>query len=161
MSMLYIGIASVVVSAVGAGVSYAGQKSAANAAESAAAMEANEKRLQARSEAERAAENARRAEQEKSRFLARQRAELAASGLAMEGTPIAVLGDSARTLEMEILDIGHQAEQRRRALLAGASVAEFEGKATASSLRTQATAGLISSVASTTASAGKAGGYLS
>jgi hypothetical protein len=143
---LYIGIASVAISAIGAGISAYGQHQAANAAEDAAARQATEQRLQARKEAEVAAENARRAEQEKTRALAAQMAALAGNGLALEGTPLAVLGDTALTLEMEILDIAHQSAMRQRQLLAGAKTAEIEGKAAASALRISGTATAVSGV---------------
>jgi hypothetical protein len=160
MSMMYIGIATVVVSAIGTGISVYGQNQAANAAEDAAARQAHEGRLQARSEAERAAENARRAEQEKSRLIARQRAELAGAGMAMTGTPLAILGDSALTLELDILDIGHASAQRQRALKAGARTAEIEGNATASALRLKAVATGVQGAASAAGGYGQASGYL-
>jgi hypothetical protein len=141
---VWIGVASVAISAIGAGISAYGQHQAANAAEDAAARQATEQRLQARKEAEVAAENARRAEQEKTRALASQMAALAGNGLAMEGTPLAVLGDTALTLEMEILDIAHQSAMRQRQLRAGAKVAEIEGKAAASALRISGTATAVS-----------------
>ncbi len=156
----FIGI-SLGLTALSTGISVYGSMKAADAAEGAAAAEANEKRMQARKESETAAENARRAEQEKTRLLASQRASLAASGLSMEGTPLAVLGDTSTTLELDILDIGHQAAMQRRALMAGARVAEFEGAATASSLRTQAAADGVSGVASAASGYGSAKGYLS
>ena len=158
--MSYFTIAALVISAVGTGLSVKSGMDAANAAEGAAAAEANEKRLMARKEQETAAENARRAEQEKTRLLASQRAALAASGLAMAGTPLAVLGETARTLELDILDIGHQAAMQARALRAGARVAEFEGASAATALRTQAAADGLSGLTSAATGAGKAAGYL-
>ena len=140
MSMFYIGVATVVISAVGTGVSMKASADAADAAENVAAMNANEQRKQAAKEAETAAENARRAEQEKSRYLATQRAQLAASGLAMEGTPLAVLGDTAMALELQILDLGADAAARQRALRQGAALSIYEGKSQASALRTEAVA---------------------
>jgi hypothetical protein len=145
---VYIGIASLALTAIGTGISVYGNMQAADAAEDAAARQATEQRLQARKEAEVAAENARRAEQEKTRAIATQMAGLASNGLAMEGTPLAVLGDTALTLEMEILDIGHQSAMRQRQLLAGAKVAEIEGKATASAYRIGAAGTAVSGVGS-------------
>ncbi len=164
--MSYFAIGALVITAIGTGISVYGSMQAADAAEGAAAAEANEKRLQARKEQETAAENARRAEQEKARLIASQRASLAASGLAMEGTPLAVLGETARTLELDILDIGHQAAMQSRALRAGARVAEYEGAATATAIRTEAAGNALSSMGSAATNYGnstgriKSGGYL-
>lgn len=144
-SGLWIGI-SAAVSLIGTGISVYGSMQAADAAEDAAARQATEARLQARKEAEVAAENARRAEQEKTRVIAAQLAANARNGLATTGTPLAVLGDTAQTLEMEILDIGHAAAMRQRELRAGAKVAEIEGKATASAYRIGAAAEGVSGV---------------
>lgn len=158
--MSYFTIGALVISAIGTGIGVVGSMQAADAAESAAAAEANEKRAMARKEQETAAENARRAEQEKKRLIAGQRASLARSGLAMEGTPLAVLGETSRTLELDILDIGHQAAMQSRALRAGARVAEFEGASTASSLRTQAAADGLSGLGSATYKAGQSKGFI-
>jgi hypothetical protein len=135
-----IGIVSAVTTAVGTGVAVYGQRQAAKAAEVTAAYNAQEQKRQAERQTQVAAENARRAEQEKQRYLAAQRAALAKSGLAMEGTPLAVLGETAQSMELEILDLGSEAAARRRALMAGASLSLYEGSARASALRTQSIA---------------------
>ena len=154
MSMFYIGVATVVISAVGTGVSMKASADAADAAENVAMLNANEQKKQANREAEVAAENARRAEREKTRYLASQRAQLAASGLAMEGTPLAVLGDTAQALELQILDLGSEAATRMRALRQGAALSLYEGKSQASALRTQSIATGLDGLSSA------AGGYL-
>jgi len=154
MSMFYVGIASVVVSVAGTAVSVYAQNQAADAAETTAMLNANEQKKQANREAEVAAENARRAEREKTRYLASQRAQLAASGLAMEGTPLAVLGDTAQALELQILDLGSEAANRMRALRQGAALSLYEGKSQASALRTQSIATGLDGLSSA------AGGYL-
>lgn len=159
MSMWAIGI-STVVSLIGTGVSMKASADAADAAENVAAMNANEQRKQANKEAETAAENARRAEQEKTRYLATQRAQLAASGLAMEGTPLAVLGDTAQALELQIMDLGADAAARQRALRQGAALSIYEGKSQASALRTEAIATGLQGVSSAGMGAAKAGGYI-
>jgi hypothetical protein len=159
MSMWVIGI-STVVSLAGTAVSVYAQNQAADAAETTAMLNANEQKKQANREAEVAAENARRAEREKTRYLASQRAQLAASGLAMEGTPIAVLGDTAQALELQILDMGSEAANRMRALRQGAALSVYEGQATASSLRTQSIATGLSGTSSAIMSGAKAGGFL-
>lgn len=160
MSMFWIGIASVTISAIGTGVSMKASADAADAAENVAAMNANEQRKQANKEAETAAENARRAEQEKTRYLATQRAQLAASGLAMEGTPLAVLGDTAQALELQIMDLGADAAARQRALRQGAALSIYEGKSQASALRTEAIATGLKGTSSALTGGAKAAGYI-
>ena len=160
MSMFWIGIASVTISAIGTGISVKASNDAADAAENVAAMNANEQRKQANKEAETAAENARRAEQEKTRYLATQRAQLAASGLAMEGTPLAVLGDTAQALELQIMDLGADAAARQRALRQGAALSIYEGKSQASALRTEGLATGIQGTSSALTGGAKAGGYI-
>jgi hypothetical protein len=161
MSMFNIGMAiSAVVSAVGTAVSVKASMDAADAAETTAMLNANEQKKQANREAEVAAENARRAEREKTRYLASQRAQLAASGLAMEGTPLAVLGDTAEALELQILDMGSEAANRMRALRQGAALSIYEGAATASALRTESIATGLSDTGSAIMSGAKAGGFL-
>jgi len=159
MSMWVIGI-STVVSLAGTAVAVVAQRQAADAAENTAMLNANEQRAQANREAEVAAENARRAEREKTRYLASQRAQLAASGLAMEGTPLAVLGDTAEALELQILDLGSEAANRMRALRQGASLSIYEGKSQASALRTESIATGLSGTGSAIMSGAKAGGFL-
>ena len=160
MSMFWIGIASVTISAIGTGISVKASNDAADAAENVAAMNANEQRKQAAKEADVAAENARRAEQEKTRYLATQRAQLAASGLAMEGTPLAVLGDTAQALELQIMDLGADAAARQRALRQGAALSIYEGKSQASALRTEGIATGIRGASSALTGGAKAGGYI-
>jgi len=159
MSFWAIGI-STVVTLAGTAVSVYAQQQAADAAETTAMLNANEQRAQANREAEVAAENARRAEREKTRYLASQRAQLAASGLAMEGTPLAVLGDTAEALELQILDMGSEAANRMRALRQGAALSIYEGKSQASALRTESIATGLSGVASAAGGYAKASGSI-
>lgn len=138
------------VTVVSAAVSiYAGHQ-AAEAAEDTAAFNAAAARQRAMEEQEVAAENARRREKEAARMVARQRAALAGSGLAMEGTPLAVLGDAYSQSQMDVGDISYQAKQRSRALevSAGMSLARGENEATALRLRGYGQA--LGSVAGTT-----------
>lgn len=159
MSWIAVGVA--VVSVVGAGVSYVGQQQAADAAEQTAAYNARLQREQAAQDSQVAAENARRKEDENNRYLAAQRAALAANGLALEGTPLAVLGETSTTLERDILDMGFDAQNRQRQFIASANLSIFEGQSQAGALRTQSYGTLISGVASAVGSYGKASGSFS
>jgi hypothetical protein len=146
--------ASAIATGIGTYVSVQGQRSAADAAKKTADYNASVQRTQAAQEMEVAKENARRKARENARLLGRQRALVAQSGLVMEGTPLAILGESATILQRDILDMGYEAQQRSRSLQAGASMSLWEGKQQSSALKTEAlTTGLQG--------AGKiAGGYL-
>lgn len=158
--MLYVGITTTVVSLIGAGVSYYGQQQAADAAEDAAAFNATQQRLEARQRQEEAAENARRKQAEASRYQAAFRASLAANGLAMEGTPLEVLGEDSNLLARDILDIGYQASSEARRLKAGAGLSIMEGGNTASALRIQSYGTALQGVSSAASGYAKSTGYL-
>ena len=156
MSMFYIGI---VMTSISAHIQVESSRGAAKAAEKTAAYNANEKRKQAVQEMAVAGENARRKQGENQRLLAQLRSASAASGMTMEGSPLAVFGDTALQLERDILDLSFDAENRRRALLAGAALDETEGANQASALRTQGLASAAGTVASGAVSAGNAAGW--
>lgn len=148
--MTGIAVASVVATGVGTYMSVQGQRNAAAAAEKTADYNAKIQRAQAMQEGEAAAENARRKARENARIIGRQRAIIAQSGLAMEGTPLAVLGETTSMLQRDILDMGYEASNRMRTLQASANMGLWQGKNQASALRTEAlTTGLagVSSMA--------------
>ncbi|QJE99134.1 hypothetical protein [Luteolibacter luteus] len=147
MSWWAFGI-SMAMTAISTDITVRSSRAAAKATEKAAFLNANEKRIQAQQAMDVAAENARRKQTENRRQLAAVRAATAANGFQMEGTPLAVLGDTALQLEQEILDISYDAETRRRALLAGAEMDIWEGANKASALRTEATASAVQGMAS-------------
>ena len=130
--------ASAIAGAVGTYVSVQGQRTAADAAKKTAAYNASVQRTQAAQEMEVAKENARRKARENARLLGRQRALAASSGLVMEGTPLAILGETATILQRDIMDIGYEAQMRSRSLQAGASMSLWEGKQQSSAMKTQA-----------------------
>lgn len=154
MSWWAFGI-SMAMTAISTDITVRSSRAAAKATAKAAVLNANEKRIQARQAMEVAAENARRKQTENRRHLAAVRAATAANGFQMEGTPLAVFGDTALQLEQQILDISFDAENRRRALLAGAEIDVWDGANKASALRSQATASAVQGVASA------AGSYVS
>ena len=141
--------------AIGTVMSVQGQRSAADQAEKTAQYNATVQRNQAAQEMEAAKENARRKERENGRILARQRALVAKSGLAMEGTPLAILGETATMLQRDILDMGYTAQQRVRTLQASANMGLWEGQNQSAALKTGALTTGIQGVA------GMASGYLS
>lgn len=157
MSMMWTGIAltvSTIATGVGTYMSVQGQRNAADAAEKTADYNAKIQRDQAVQESAAAAENSRRKARENARIIGRQRAIIAQSGLAMEGTPLAVLGETASMLQRDILDMGYDAQNKVNNLQAGANMSLWQGKNQASALRTEALTTGLSGVAS------MAGGYL-
>lgn len=152
MSMLYV---SIVLTSISAHIQVESSRAAAKATEKAAVLNAKEKQIQAKQTMEVAAENARRKQEDNRRQLAAVRAANAANGFQMEGTPLAVFGETALQLEQDILDISFEAENRRRALIAGAQMDVWDGANRAAALRTEGYAAAVSTAAS------GAGGYLS
>jgi hypothetical protein len=150
MSFAITAIAAAGASIAGTAISFIGQRNAATAANQTAKYNAQIQRSQAVQETEVAKENARRKQRENSQIIGRQRAMLAQSGLAMEGTPLAVLGETAMTLQRDILDLGYDAATRARALKAGASMSIWEGKQQASAMKTASVGTAISGVTSAT-----------
>ena len=149
------GVWSLIVAADGTGVSAYSQHQAANAAEATGKYNANLAEEEARRVGKAAAENARRKQRENARILGAQRAAIAQSGFAMEGSPLAVLGESAMTLQRDLLDMGYEAANRARALQAQAGMSLWEGSAQASAMNTSAAGSAMSGL-------GNAGlGYLS
>lgn len=144
--MAYIALAigvSAAATGIGTFVSVMGQRSAASAANQAAQYNAQIQRDQALREGQAAAENSRRKARENARLIGQQRAVIAQSGLAMEGTPLAVLGETSSMLQRDILDIGYDAANKANTLQASASMSLWQGRNQASALRTDAvTSGL-------------------
>jgi uncharacterized protein HemX len=155
-----IALASLAVAAVGTGVAVYGQQQAADAAEATGKYNAKIQRQQATQEGQVAAENARRKAAENARIIGAQRAALAQSGLAMEGTPLAVLGETNDMLELELMDLGYDASQRSRSLLAGASMSAWQGSAGAAAGRMASYGTAIGGIASAGMGYAEAGGYL-
>lgn len=145
--MSFINVA-VVASVIGTVTSVKGQMDAANAADATGKYNAQIKRDEAVRQTNVAAENARRKERENAGIIGRQRAAMAQSGMAMEGTPLAILGETSMMLNRDILDIGYEAKNKTRSLQAAANMSIWEGKTQASIMRTQAVATGLKGIAS-------------
>lgn len=159
MAFINIAIAvTAVASIAGTTVSVIGQRNAATAAENTAKYNAKIQNQQAAQVTTVAAENARRKTRENARIIGAQRAAIGASGLAMAGTPLAVLGETSMMLQRDILDIGFDAANQSRNLQAAAKMSIYEGKTQASALRTSAVATGFSGVSSAVTSASAAKG---
>jgi hypothetical protein len=155
-----VAIIAAVSTLVGTGISAYSSMQAADAAEASSKYNAGLQKQQAINETNVAAENARRKEREKARFIGKQRADLAKSGLSMEGTPLAVLGETITTLDRDVADLSYEASQRSRALAIGATQTYTEGANAAASLRTQAVGQGIQGVARAASGYASSGGYL-
>lgn len=156
--MPYLAAAAAVVSMIGTGVAVYGQQQQAKAVDSTAKYNAKLMRQQAEQETQVTVENARRKTRENARIIGMQRAALAQSGLAMEGTPLAILGETATTLQRDILDMGYDAASRARALQEGARRSLIEGGQQSSALRFSSLATGISGVTGAAAGYGQAKG---
>lgn len=153
-----IAATAAVVSVAGTGVAVIGQRNAATAANQTAKYNAKLQNQQATQTNLVAAENARRKTRENARIIGAQRAAIGASGLAMAGTPLAVLGETSMMLQRDILDIGFDSANQSRNLRAAANLSIYEGKSNASALKTSALATGISGVASAATGYGQAKG---
>jgi hypothetical protein len=156
--MPFLPAISAVTALVGTGVSIYGQRQAASAAEATGKYNAKLQRDQAVQTNLANAENARRKTRDNARVLGAQRAALAQTGLSMEGTPLAVLGETAMTLQRDILDMGYDAATKARSLQAGANLSLYEGKSQASALKTSSVATGLSGVSSAAMGYGEAKG---
>jgi len=133
-----LALASLAVGAVGTGVAVYGQMQAAktakkvgeynatvdeqNAQETARAAEYNAKlqenqALQAEMDAN---ENIRRKRLENQRYQSTQRARFAAAGVTEEGSPLIVMAETAKLLEMDAQEVNRQAQVEASRLRAGA-----------------------------------------
>lgn len=157
--MSWISVGMAVVSAVGTGISVAGQQQAAKGAEYTAQYNADLARQQALHETDVANENARRKTRENARIMGLQNEAIAASGLAPSGTPLAILGESVMTLQRDILDMGYEAAARSTQLQSAATMGISEARNTAGAMRTAALGTRISGEASAAGGFLKAKGY--
>lgn len=140
-------ITSAVIAGAGVAMSFMAQRQQASAAKATAKYNADIQRRQATQENLVAAENIRRKTRDNNRMLAEVRASTAGRGLAMTGTPLAILGETAMMLEREIMDANYQAATRYQSLAQGAKMTMWEGNQQASALKTQAWGGLVKGAA--------------
>jgi len=133
--------------AIGAGaggiMGFKGNQAAAKAAKQTAEYNAkvmeNEAILQARQKVDEEA-NLR---QQSERLVATQRVATAASGVQMSGSPMQALADSYFNTEIDALRIQYASDVQQTAAQASATLARAEGRARATSLKTQAYQSLL------------------
>ena len=156
--MFFLPFIAAASSIAGAATSFIGARQQAQAAEQQANYNAQLARQQAEHESLVAAENARRKTRENARIIGSTKAAIAASGMAMTGTPLAILGETVMRLERDVLDLGFEAATRARALHSQAAMSEWEGRTTAGAYRTAGWANLAQGISSAAASYGQAQG---
>ena len=145
MSMAYIAIA---VTVIGAGVTYAGQQSAAKAADKAADQQQDAAEASAQNQEAQTAETIRRERINKRRALARLRSSMNAGGVTMSDSSMDVFAETAGTQELAIQDIGREGNLQAQNQRTGGALAQWEGKAQANATRIQSYGNLLSSVSS-------------
>lgn len=89
---------------------------------------ANQRRAQADIAQQQGLEQQTRIQLEKQREIARQRAQYAAAGVLTTGSPLAVLANTAATLQLQASDVAYQTEQERRALTYEADTLDYAAK---------------------------------
>ena len=142
--MASLAIASLVVSAVGAGVSYYGSQQQAKATKQVAAYNAKVQENEAIQQDMEMREQISRTRRENKRLLASQRAGVAASGIELTGSPLEVLGANAANLELQAQDMARQATLGLMRGNAQAKATIWEGKQTAAGIRLGAAGTLLS-----------------
>ena len=150
MSMAYIAIAAVV---IGAGITYAGQQKAANAAEDAAEMQKKAADRSASNIERQTAETVRRERLNNRRRLARLRSQMNTGGVVMSDSSMDVFAETAGIQELAIQDIGREGNLAAVNQRNGGEMAQWEGKAQATATRISSYGNLISSVGSAAGSA--------
>ena len=142
--MASLAVAALVVSAVGAGVSYYGSQQQAKATERVAKYNAKVQENEAIQQDMEMREQISRTRRENKRLLASQRAGVAASGIEMTGSPLEVLGANAANLELRAQDMARQSTLGVMRGQTQAKATIWEGKQTAKGIRTQAAGTLLS-----------------
>ena len=142
--MASLAVAALVVSAVGAGVSYYGSQQQAKATERTAKYNAKVQENEAIQQDMEMREQISRTRRENKRLLASQRAGVAASGIELTGSPLEVLGANAANLELHVQDMARQSTLNLMQGQAKAKATIWEGKQTAAGIRTQAAGTLLS-----------------
>ena len=139
-----LAVSALVVSAVGAGVSYYGSQQQAKATERVAKYNAKVQENEAIQQDMEMREQINRNRAENKRLLASQRAGTAASGIELTGSPLEVLGANAASLELKNQDMGRAASLRLMQGQSQAKATVWEGNMTAAGIRTQAAGTLLS-----------------
>lgn len=137
-------IASLATSVISTGVAVYSSMEQSKAAERTAKYNERVAQNEAKIRRDTALENIRRKRKENQRYLSSQMARMSKAGIAMEGTPIAVLGETAGVLELELFDIMRDAQIGVQRSLSAGQQARFAGQQASRAAKTQAGASLLS-----------------
>lgn len=136
--MPYLAVASLVVTAIGAGVSAYGAYQQGQTAKSTAEYNAKLQEQQAQNAELENRQNMQRMQLQNERTLASQRVNYAAAGLEIgNGTPLQVQADTAKQLTLNMLDQNRAANSQEQSLYAQAGATQWAGQQ-------YATAGMLS-----------------
>jgi len=139
-----LAVGALVGTAVSAGMSYYGYQQQAKTSERIADYNAKVAENQAIQQEMEANESIRRRRREQRGFKGRQRAKFAAAGVQYEGTPLAVMAESAGLMELQNADFYRASQSRSSSLYSQASLTRQEGYARASAARMQGGISLLS-----------------
>ncbi len=142
--MLYVGIATVVVGAIGAGVSYVGAQQAADAAEEAGKAQAQAAEQAARNTELENAEAIKRERVNKRRHLARLRANHSTSGVTMDDSSLDVFAETAGAMELGIQDASRAGAIDPQNTRSRGEMAAWEARSLARATRVQSYGTLLS-----------------
>lgn len=143
-----MGIVAGIVTVVGAGVSYMGQRSAAKTASGNAAYGAQLRENEAIQEEREAREQIRRDRMAARKVKGQQRAAIASSGVAMTGSPLEASVETAGALELAALESSRKASMAESRGFAEAGRIRQAGASQARQLKAGANQSLIGGLAS-------------
>jgi hypothetical protein len=150
-----LALASLSLAAVGTGTAFYSAVQQGKTAKATGEYNAKLAENQALQEDMEARENIRRKRDENRRLLATQRGKYAKAGVVEEGTPLEVMAESAKFLELDALEMSRQSSTRTALLRAQAQRDRAIGSSTAKAYGLQAGASLLNGASQA------AGGYLS
>lgn len=143
-----IAIVGALATAASTYVSYEGQQYNAAVAKNTADYNAKVQENQAIQSEMESREQLRRQQQANKRFRATQYAAIAKSGIALAGSPLEVLGDTAGQMELDNLDQQRLARQQQAQLRSGAQATLMEGAAQAKGYQLQGYGTILSGASS-------------
>lgn len=143
-TMMYVGIATAVVSAIGAGVSYMGSQQASKAAEQQGRAQVKASEASARNAELQAAENIRRERINKRRRLARLRSGMNSGGVVMADSSMDVFAETAGREELAIQDAAREGNLDATNTRNAGSIAGWEARAMARATRVASYGTLLS-----------------
>lgn len=147
-TMMYVGIASAIVTVIGAGVSYVGAQQQADQAEAAGKAQQEAAANSARNQELQAAESIRRERINNRRRLARLRSEMNSGGVTMADSSMDVFAETAGRTELSIQDAARSFNMDAQNTRSQGDLAAWEARALARATRVQSYGTLLSGASS-------------